>query len=363
MILFLQFPWKLSSINSNLGRGSEIFLWFVCEKVYIMSEKKRDELNLAIGKTVLQLFLWVYSPGSAVLLSNSVALQFKMQVMVRFYAMLITEFMFRLQGPLQPSASFVVTETRNMTFTKSLQASDPDQSEVLQCLALLVQQQMLSVVSFASIIMHQQLLTLWDPGGDPYLLYRYKSLGGLLTLDMIYIVSMLVYIWLLTVHSCLLSMPDAEIQVKEKLCPCLTLIYRMLIFLLSPPAKAKHQDINIDTSVSARLATLKGILEFTETSTKLYLDIALVFADCDDHLLNFQEYISGSHANDSNEMLYSFKIVEFMLRSQRHLLLAASFMEIKTMYLTNIEVFASFMESWSSKQLGGKLLLRRGECQ
>jgi hypothetical protein len=158
-------------------------------------------------------------------------------------------------------------------------------------------------------------------------------------------------------------MPDAEIQVKEKLCPCLTLIYRMLIFLLSPPAKAKHQDINIDTSVSARLATLKGILEFTETSTKLYLDIALVFADCDDHLLNFQEYISGSHANDSNEMLYSFKIVEFMLRSQRHLLLAASFMEIKTMYLTNIEVFASFMESWSSKQLGGKLLLRRGECQ
>jgi hypothetical protein len=227
----------------------------------------RNGLNLAFGKNVLQIFQWeACSPCSAVFFSSSVALQFKLQVMVGFYAIIIAEFMFRLQGPLQPSASFVVTETRNMTFTKSLQASDPDHSEVLQCLALWVQQQMLSVVSFASIIMHQQLLTLWDPGGDPYLLYRYKSLGGLLTLDMIYIVSMLVYIWLLTVHSCLLSMPDVEIQVKEKLCPCLTLIYRMLIFLLSPPAKAKQQDINTDTSVSARLATLKGILEFTETS-------------------------------------------------------------------------------------------------
>jgi hypothetical protein len=91
-----------------------------------------------------------------------------MQVMVKFYAILIAEFMFRLQGPLQPSASFVVTKTRNMTFTKSLQASDPDHSEVLQCLALWVQQQMLSVVSFASIIMHQQLLTLWDSGTLEY---------------------------------------------------------------------------------------------------------------------------------------------------------------------------------------------------
>jgi hypothetical protein len=63
------------------------------------------------------------------------------------------------------------------------------------------------------------------------------------------------------------------------------------------PTMIKQQEINIVPSYSASLVTLDepldGIMGFTKSSTKFYLGIALVFAECDGHLLHSQECISG----------------------------------------------------------------------
>jgi hypothetical protein len=70
------------------------------------------------------------------------------------------------------------------------------------------------------------------------------------------------------------------------------------------------QQENIVPSDSAILVTLdeplEGIMGFTKSSTKFYLGIALVFAECDGHLLHSQECISGYRADVSTEMCYFF---------------------------------------------------------